>query len=116
MTKARVLRSPVIGKPSRAGTVTLTGTAILTTTLDAQWRYSFAEVKPGDYSIEMMLNVDPCTMGGPSGVMVSEDRSWTANYLSFRDDYCIIMLKFESFHIADGKVVNKTLDLTCRWG
>jgi hypothetical protein len=78
--------------------------------LDANNNFSFADVAPGNYYLEMSLSLSPCFFGTPGGVfngmMFFSQRGWSGIGLSFKDGSSSIMGTSEVFTVSAGSVVD----------
>jgi hypothetical protein len=101
-----------------AGEVALVGPVNLTTTIDIQGYYSFADIEPGSYTLEVDLSISPCDMSGsifthpqyPVPAILVDTEEWTG--VNFLIDLTYpIHLESYPFITSAGEIVTKDIDI-----
>jgi hypothetical protein len=114
------IEGKIVAEPGAkiAGEVTLSGPVDLSTKVDDQAYYSFADLQPGDYTIQVRLSIIPCTMTGPVvtnrqfpvPAILIDSKEWEGvNFLVADLEYPIGLKS--SFGISAGEAIVKDIDI-----
>ena len=113
------------------GTITLSPESYLTATpiatatpaaesktevkIDNNTHFVFTDVTPGNYYLDVALNLNPCFLGAPGEVFNGAASyffdNWGALGLSFKDGSSLVTGDTNVFNVYAGKTVNIKLDL-----